>query len=412
MKKITVGDPVIVSQSTTEPIRHGGWQDPCIKCKDKILYVRFNGVMDNYDFNGVYDKNPVFFSKDEGRTWERTSNSEWDKIGLELPNGDVVSFYADPTSKWKNIGNLPPLDPRRSGENIKLNNFVGCYTREELYPIFGDGIDRRIYAQRLKKGASEPVKEYCKLNYNRIAYHLLSNGMLSGFYPTSAPRTDTEGNIYLPLGGFYILPNGEMGSDVKCIHMFRSADNGKSFDYLSTVPYKREYDDENAFEIEGFNECAFEILSNGTFMLIMRSGSLSPYILGSKDRPAPKAFITYSYDKGMTWTRPEIFYDYGVRPNSAKTADGTVVMTSGRPDVYIRVSENKEATEWGDVIHVLPVPEKDYYNAYWEYTCSNNDVCLYDGNVLFLVYSDFTLKTKDGVRAKSIVVRKITVEDR
>ena len=45
MKKPIIGERIVVSQSTTEAIRAGGWQDPEIKNSDGVLYVRFSGKM-------------------------------------------------------------------------------------------------------------------------------------------------------------------------------------------------------------------------------------------------------------------------------------------------------------------------------------------------------------------------------
>jgi hypothetical protein len=156
-------------------------------------------------------------------------------------------------------------------------------------------------------------------------------------------------------------------------------------------------------------EAALEICDDGSFFMIMRSGSLSPFVIGDDDHPAPKCMITYSYDKGKTWTKPEIFYDYGVLPRSVKMNDGTILMTSGRPDVYVRACYDGKGKEWDDVIHVLDVPKEHQYNAYWEYTCSNNSLCVYDDTTAYLTYSNFQLKTPEGVRAKSIIVRKISI---
>ena len=89
---------------------------------------------------------------------------------------------------------------------------------------------------------------------------------------------------------------------------------------------------------------------------------------------------------------------------------GVTILSSGRPGVYLRYSGDGNLEEWTDPEFIIKVPEEDVYKAYYEYTCCNTDLCVYDENTAFLVYSDFQLKDKDGRRAKSIVVRKLTVE--
>ena len=70
MKKMILGEPVVISQNTTEPIMHGAWQNPVLRCHDGVLYVRFKGVKDSYENQDEANKNPVFRSFDGGKTWE------------------------------------------------------------------------------------------------------------------------------------------------------------------------------------------------------------------------------------------------------------------------------------------------------------------------------------------------------
>ena len=413
MKKITLGDPIIVSQNPNEPIRAGGWQNPSIRNLDGVLYIRFRGVKDAYENLDGANRNPVYRSLDGGHTWEHIKDHAmaWAMAQTPIANGDRVTFtgpgYITDTNGY------PKPAPERSGKNVLRPNFVGVYTDDELRPFVGDVLEHNIECYRIKAGTNEMVKHKCKVDWKNVKGSvLIYNGYIStSAYLCGEYRVDKDGTMYMPASGMMLNPDGSLASKYSCMFFLKSTDNGYSWEYVGGIPYKDEYNLPNAIEVEGFMECCLEIAEDGSFFTIMRSGSLSPYVRGDDEHPAPKCYIAYSYDKGKTWTTPEVFYEYGILPRSTKMPDGTFLMTSGRPDVYIRACYDGLGKKWEDVIHVLEVPEKDKYLAYEQYTCSNNGICAYDENTAFVTYSNFKLTTPEGVRANTIVVQKITITE-
>ena len=411
MKKIVIGEPVIVSQSTTEPIVHGGWQDPEIRCKDGVLYVRFSGVKDDFENRDRENLNPVYKSID-GKRWEKVANNrlEWTKAQPSISTGEKVRFtglqsISDP-DLLKKIG-----EPKecRGASAMKFPPFRGLYTKDELRAVLGDTVDYIVAKHIVNDDTNEVETRLCKVDWDDVVGVKIYNGYVNTSIYAQPHRQDKDGSIYLPVATFTIDSNGLPNSGYRSMAMLKSTDEGETWEYQGICRYEDEYNIPSALEIEGFNEAAFEICDDGSFFMIMRSGSISPFAIGDDDHPAPKCMITYSYDKGKTWTTPEIFYDYGVLPRSGKLGDGTILMTSGRPDVYVRACFDGKGKEWDDVVHVLEVPKEKFYNGYWEYTCSNNGICAYDDTTAYLTYSNFQLKTPEGVRAKSIIVRKISI---
>ena len=57
------------------------------------------------------------------------------------------------------------------------------------------------------------------------------------------------------------------------------------------------------------------------------------------------------------------------------------------------------------------VPEDEVLTKYFEYTCSNADICITDEGRIFATYSDFTRTDAEGNLAKSILVSEIAIED-
>lgn len=408
--KMIIGEPHIVAQSSKENLIGGGYQDPLIRCRDGKLYLRFSARIDDLLAFGKEDVNPLFVSSDEGKTWERSFDlDEWIMAAPPLKNGDRLQMREFPT-----LYDLPEL-PEADEDRKRISYCCGrrtVYTVDELTPYLGDKIAKEFEAKRITAGKCVPVKEKCVVRWKNMDVSYFED-----FSPKFLKRhfgmqyyADKNGVLWMPLNGGYVMDDGRMGSRRSCIHLLRSDDNGHTWDYVSTVRYREEYNVPEAIDIEGFFEAAVLFAENGDIVLIMRSGSLSPYTLGDKDHPAPKMYSVRSCDDGKTWNEPEVFYDYGVFPRAVRLECGATLMTSGRPGVYVRASCDGDLYEWDDVKHILSVPEDEIYTGYFRYSCANNDLCVFDGNSAFLAYSDFTLSDENGDRAKSIVVRKISFE--
>ena len=413
MKKIILGKPVIVSQNTTEPIMHGAWQNPVVRYNDGVLYVRFKGVKDTYENQDEKNKNPVFRSFDMGETWEQMENvaKAWAMAQTPLPNGDRVAFH--PLPYITDTSAFPNLAPHRADKNILKGDIIGAYTYSEIREFVGEDLDLPLICHRIKDGSDEMTEHRCRVDWKGVmAYPLIYKGYvgLSG-YICGEYRVDKDGTIYLPVSCLKLNPDETLASKYQCMFFLKSTDNGYSFEYVGGLTYKDEYNPPNAIDVEGFLECCLEICDDGSFFAILRSGSISPFVRGDDYHPAPKCYISHSYDKGENWTEPAVFYDYGVLPRSTKMPDGTFLMTSGRPGVYLRACFDGKGEEWGDIIEIIKVPKEDRYTAYEQYTCCNNGICAYDEKTAFLSYSNFQLNTPDGVRAKSIIVQKITISE-
>ncbi len=415
MKKVTISEPMIVAQSTTEPVLHGGYQDPFIRIdENKNIYVRFNARIDHLDTFGQEENNPVFKSTDGGVTWERDiSVGAFTKAIRPLPNGDKLQMR-----EWKPILNIDDETLRKfpkipeSRKNNKRIDTYDLYTTEELTPIFGDAVSKEFLCNRIYAGTNEVVEETCKINWENMPVLKVGKNLLRTY--CSCPYVvDKNNTLWMPVMAGCIKENGESASKFSCTHILRSDDFGHTWDYVNTIVYDEEkYNKPNMIDIEGFNECAITCLDDGSMIFVMRSGSLYPFEpkIGDKDHPAPFSYIAKSSDGAKTFDFVKPFYDYGVRPWSTKLNNGTIVLISGRPGVYIRTCDDPNGEEWDDVIDIIKVPDDEVYTGYWKYSCSNCCVDSYDDNTAFISYADFTLTTPDGERAKSIIVRKITVE--
>lgn len=415
MKKIILSDPVILAQSSTEPVLFGGYQDPFIRCsEDGTLYVRYNSRRDEVQNFGLEDKNPVLRSKDGGVSWERTTDQkEWMIAGGVLQNGDYLEMMESLPIlgiEESTISKFPEVDESRKGISA-IGASYDAYTVDELSDIFDGKITKTFRCKRIYAGTDEVVEEVCRVNWKnmpvRFAKDLVRREFAHGY------KADKNGVLWSTVEAPYITDDGKCGSKRLCTHIIRSNDFGHTWDYVNTLVYKEEYNKPNMKDIEGFSECALLHLDDGEMFGIVRSGSLFPLEgekMGDKDHPAPYIYCFKASDEGKNFDYIKPFYDYGVFPRAVELGCGTKIAVSGRPGVYVRTCDDPKCESWSEVIDIIKVPEEDIYDKYWQYTCSNADICIYDQNTAFLTYSDFTLHTPDGKKAKSIVVRKITVE--
>jgi hypothetical protein len=260
MKKLVIGEPVIVSQSTTEPIRHGGWQDPEIRCKDGVLYVRFSGVMDDFENRDRENKNPVYKSTD-GINWEKVENNalEWTRAQAPISNGEKVRFVGTPSitdpALLEKLGQ--PKDCRGESK-IKVPCFKGLYSKDELRSVLGESVDYMITAHRIKEGSDELESTLCPVkNWDNYAGIKIYNGYVTHSVYAQPYRQDKDGTIYMPVSSFALNEDGTPDSGYRSMHMLKSTDLGKTWEHQGVCLYKDEYNIPSAIEVEGFMEAAF-----------------------------------------------------------------------------------------------------------------------------------------------------------
>lgn len=204
---------------------------------------------------------------------------------------------------------------------------------------------------------------------------------IAGVYPTY--YLNSEGNVLVSSVSFY-----------------KSEDAGLSWKLLGKIPYlpvDANNDEELIYSgLFGFQEPAFEILKDGSFFCVMRTGSSSPM------------YRSFSSDEGKHWSRPEPFTPNGVNPRLMTLGNGILVLLSGRPGMQLRINLNGDGRTWTEPIDMIPFMKED---GGWEQdvSCSYPDILRVDDQTFYMVYSDFTTKDEQGEKRKSILFRKIQV---
>jgi hypothetical protein len=106
-----------------------------------------------------------------------------------------------------------------------------------------------------------------------------------------------------------------------------------------------------------------------------------------------------SDDAGRTWSKPAVFYPYGVWPQLARLANEVVVLSFGRPGVDLLFSANVHGHVWEHPIHVPEVSG----------TCSYTGLLAVAPDRCLLVYSRWPFKNAEGGAGKAIILREIRV---
>lgn len=119
-----------------------------------------------------------------------------------------------------------------------------------------------------------------------------------------------------------------------------SHDNGKTFEYLSTVADCQTYPWNP--EAEGFCEPELLNLGGGHILCALRTQGHEVYT---------PLYVSHSYDSGKTWEAPQEINPFGVLPRLLRMQNGAVICASGKWDTFFLISGDDGKT-WGERITV------------------------------------------------------------
>jgi hypothetical protein len=388
-------EPVVVGVAS-KPEKWGFFQFPSIGFKaNGEIQAKWNMTRDAIE---AYGENTFgsSVSKDKGKTWTM-QDSTYLTPQIIAPNGDYLDNINPKPIK---ISTLKLPNPVGEGvENYRKTNFT-FYRLSEL-PESRQG----VFFKRLKKGDTEWKLEQAKLTDPDAARYSLSgllpvvwwgdihmakdNSMIAGIYPGFIIK---DGKADPRSGAFF----------------YRSTDNGKSWNIQGRINYTDNLTgDPQQGKRMGFTEPAFEILSDGTFLCVLRTTD------GAGIGPM---FAAFSKDEGKTWTKPEVIAGNGVLPRLLQLGNGVAVLSSGRPGVQLRFSTDPTGMKWSEPFEMLPYQAeasgKELNGATANISDGYTGLLPLDKNRFLLIYSDFAYKTATNEIRKSIKVREVVVKRR
>ena len=161
----------------------------------------------------------------------------------------------------------------------------------------------------------------------------------------------------------------------------------------------------------GFTEPTFEILSDSTFLCVMRTED------GYGRGPM---YLSRSSDQGATWSQPVAFTPNGVFPGLLQLDNGVLVLVSGRPGVQIRFSLDGKGEKWTDPFEMIPFSDeidtaesgKKRIQLIQDISCGYAELLAIGADRFLVIYSDFKYLNKNNEVRKAIKVREIKVSEK
>lgn len=388
--EVKLSEPVVVAMADKE-YPWGYYQFPSIgKAADGTLIVRWSMKEDSHKAYGAKPRGKnSMMSKDGGNTWSDLDKNYFapsSRHRLEKRNGDVLQTYSYPAKDITKYSKFP-----KAIDSIKNTKFydMSCLP-DELQGVYFNYWSK---ATRESKNVHGRLIDSCLIRYAIDGLmpvvwwgdikEMADGTLIAGTYPSY--YADERGKV---------LPSG--------VSFYKSTDNGRNWIIQGKIPFQtfnKDTDRKEKRKANGFEEPAFEVLKDSTFMCVMRTGGASPM------------YMSLSKDKGCTWSIPIPFTPNGVMPLLMTLDNGVVVLVSGRPGIQVRFNFDGKGEKWTDPIDMLPFMEdykktKDNGAA----TCGYASLLKADDNSFYMVYSDFKAKNELEDVRKAILFRKIQVK--
>ncbi len=373
-----------------------------------------------------------FKSTDNGETWFEVDSSVSAECGIQLKNGDRLFFpeiksqdisdykftpfsYRTPATdaaKKADEGELPVPD----GMTFNFNEVVYAYLADRLPQSLSK---KEWYALRIPFGKNEPVEETVKLEWPFLTRAIILKGdrkIMSPVYPHGKAKIGPDGAIWISTFSTdgHIDPATGLYSPYYSAQIFRSEDNGHTFKLHSHMSYPADGTPEYPYLSGGFSDNDFEFMPDGSIVWFLRSAWYCR--TGYEWSPM---YYCRSVDGGKTFTKPVQFSFTGVYPSLCTLTDGTKLLCYARPGIFVTANLDDSGTKWCDPL-VLMTPEDRSHLANisiknptfhdWDGACNNPKLLALDDNSALIFYSDFYYPDKNGIKRKSILCRKLTVE--
>lgn len=386
--QLKLGEPVVVAVSAPNENRWGFTQFPAFSpLPDGRILLVYADAEDASETHGC--EAPAYVSADQGQTWSKFT----DELVPSRPHYSVTPAY---NGEFLTVPAIRYMDVRK--ENIALPEPVStANVYGTLYSYRVSDFAPRVhdYFQHLGVRRWRPASgrwEDDTATYeikDMLAWRRENSDVLPRTF-FERPALKHKGELlYADYRVRYRTPDGHFPSKGGTTLM-ASADNGLSFQRRATV----------ALDLTGrdlYGEPALEETSDGGLVSVIRRA----------DHEQKPMAICYSQDAGHSWSPPQNFCDFGVFPYLAKLDSGALVVSYGRPGVWLRFNMNGDGREWGDPVCILPGDPA----ALGNHTCGYTSMRVIGPRSFLLAYSDFDHHDDDGTPRKAILSRRVDVLD-
>lgn len=372
--------PVVVAVAS-KPMEWGHFQFPRIyRSAGGLLVAKWQMAEDDVSAYGKLNEG-FRLSSDNGKTWNISDQPAPFGEGLLIPSTGEHIAIATPVPLDINELQLPKPISTMMSYHRHFNIYRLSELPEVLQGVYLDRWDKNGVVSRIHAGLEDPgAARHSDDSLFPVVWWgdmklLPNNTIVAGIYPM-----------------WYERETG--GADLSGVSFYQSIDGGMNWKIKGKIPYR--YDltvdpNGNRRDALGFTEPGFEILSDGTFLCVLRT-----------DGPM---YISRSSDQGITWSHAVPLTPNGVLPRLLQLDNGVLVLSSGRPGVQIRFSIDGKGEKWTDPFEMLPFNSPGDH-----FTCAYTQLLAIAPDRFLVIYSDFYYPDPvSGELRKAIMVREIKV---
>ena len=242
--------------------------------------------------------NGLSLSKDEGATWSQHADVSGlsGRLNISLSDGSLAGpnqpYKPDPLGQWRTfVGNYGRIG--KGGQQYSV----------DLWGARIEGLPRDVKARTVQS----PTR-WAEISPFTHIIELEPGRHLATTYLTFA------------------------GDDRYSTVVMTSEDEGRIWHYLSTVATA----EDGADSWEGFCESSLVRLEDGDLMCVGRMG-------GGRDQLLARS---YSNDEGKSWSPIDRLPAWGVLPQVNRLSNGALVISCGRPGLFIWFSTDPRGEHW------------------------------------------------------------------
>ncbi len=380
---IKMSEPILVAQADQEE-EWGYYQFPSIgRADDGTLIVGWQMKEDSHKTYGKSNDRKVLpmMSKDNGKTWV-TRDKRYNELRgvnqIRLKNGRIFKIITPTSKDIRQYHSFPKPVGKRS--NILFYPLESL--PEEFQGVYIENGGELIHAKLFDPGALRfAIDNLMPVQWWGNIKELEDGSLIAGTYPN-----------------YYLTDEGKVTPSQICF--YKSDNGGREWKIIGKVPFNTNFSvgDRDIIKNYGdYEEPAFEILADSTYICVIRTGMVTPMLK------------TFSYDRGKTWTVPEPFTPNGVDPSLLLLKNGVLVLVSGRPGIQLRFSFDGKGENWSDPVDLIPFT-KDEGSYEMNVSCGYPAILEESENSFGIVYSDFTIKNGQGEPRKTIFFRRVEVK--
>lgn len=394
--RIELSEPTVVAQPAEEDNVWGHYQFP-VPYETSKGNIMAKWTMHNDLIEGGSTK--ALISTDGGKTWGEATEGDVQLYGRKLRTGKYfLGFRSGGVIEADYLDRYKPVCTGTDGTRVYLAGDI----RE---------LDSTVYAQEYDPATGRIETFPVTMNWPYMpvtAYPPLSEGGKDRIISVSASLSKNgaygmvskDGDLYYctyTRGINSATGTASRYSGWYSVFVFRSQDNGRTWDYLSQISVTREsFVQDSAFE--GPNEVMMDFMQDGSLVLLYRTGC------DFANKQGMPCYLVRSTDNGKTWSAPVRFGDVGVLPQIRMLGCGVTLAIYGRPGLFLRATSDSAGLAWEDPIELPLSAGSEWRSCYYTNLLPLSD------NTALLIYSDFHYPNQNGsgVR-KTILVRTVTV---